>query len=458
MTDLNADHAVVLGGSMAGLLAARVLADVYAEVTVVDRDELAPGSMPRRGVPQGRHIHALLAGGQQVLEQLFPGLTGELVAHGAPVGDVLGDARLVFGGHRLRRAEVGLVAVSASRPLLEDRVRARVRALTGVAFAPASDVVGLRCSPDRRRITGARLLRRADGSAEETLDADLVVDATGRGSRAPVWLDALGYGRPDEDRVRVDVGYATRRYRLAPDALDGDLACLHGPTPDRPRGGALARLEGEVWMLTLFGYLGDYPPTDPAGFDTFARTLHCPDLHDTVGAGEPIDDPVPFRIPANIRRRYERMRHLPEGLLVMGDAVCSVNPIYGQGMTIAALHAVALRRCLEDGDRPLARRFVRAAAKIADHAWRMATGADLALPDVEGPRSVQVRLVNAYMDRLLNVAAIDPAVAASFIRVAGMVDPLPTLVRPSLALRVLHPHGPPSGKPSVRNRPIRQQR
>jgi 2-polyprenyl-6-methoxyphenol hydroxylase-like FAD-dependent oxidoreductase len=238
MRDRTDNHAIVPGGSMAGLLAARVLADVYHRVTVVERDQLVPGSEPRRGAPQARHIHALLARGQQVLEQLFPGLTAELVVHGAPVGDVLGDARLLFGGHRLARAGTGLVALNASRPLLEDRVRARVQALPGVRLAP-SDVVGLRSSPNRQRVTGVRLLRRADRSAEEILDADLVVDATGRGSHAPAWLEALGLDRPEETRVRVDVGYATRRYSLSPDALDGDLACVHGPAPDRPRGGGL---------------------------------------------------------------------------------------------------------------------------------------------------------------------------------------------------------------------------
>jgi 2-polyprenyl-6-methoxyphenol hydroxylase-like FAD-dependent oxidoreductase len=154
MRDGHEAHAVVLGGSIAGLLAARVLTDTHDRVTVVDRDELAPGSTARRGAPQGRHIHALLARGQQTLEQLFPGLTAELVAHGAPVGDVLGDARLLFGGHRLARSESGLVALSAGRPLLEDRIRARVRALPQVGFMPPSDAVGLRCSPDGRRITG----------------------------------------------------------------------------------------------------------------------------------------------------------------------------------------------------------------------------------------------------------------------------------------------------------------
>ena len=306
MKDGGQEHAIVLGGSIAGLLAARVLADAYDQVTVVDRDELVPGSMPRRGAPQGRHIHGLLARGQQVLDQLFPGFTAELEAYGAPTGDVLGEARLLFGGHRLARTDAGLVVLSASRPLLEDTLRARVRALPAVRFAAPSDAVGLRCSPDGQRITGARLLRRSDASAEEVLDADLVVDATGRGSRAPAWLQTLGFDQPEVDRVQVDVGYATSRYRLALDSLDGDLFCLHGPTPDRPRGGALARLEGDVWMLTLFGLLGDHPPKDRDGFDAFARSLRFPDLHDAVGAAEPIDRPAAYRFQANVRRRYER--------------------------------------------------------------------------------------------------------------------------------------------------------
>ena len=439
MIDRTRDRAIVLGGSIAGLLAARVLADAYSHVTVVDRDDLTPGSQPRRGAPQGRHIHALLAGGQQALEQLFPGLTKELEAHGAPIGDVLGDARLLFGGHRLRRADTGLVAVSASRPLLEDRIRVRVGTLPEVTFAPPSDAVGLRSAPDGRRITGVRLLRRADGSSEEVHDADLVVDATGRGSRTPAWLEALGFHPPTEDRLRVDVGYATRRYRLPPDALDGDLACVHGPPPDRPRGGALARLEGDVWMLTLCGFLGDHPPTDPHGFDAFARSLRFPDLCDALRSGEAIDDPVPFRFAANVRRRYERIRHLPDGFVVIGDAVCSFNPIYGQGMTVAALQAITLRRCLHGGDQRLASRYVRASASVTDHAWTMATGADLALPGVEGPRSLQVRLANTYMRRCLATAAHNPAVATAFTRVAGMVDPLPRLQRPALALQVLRP-------------------
>jgi flavin-dependent dehydrogenase len=453
------DHAVVVGGSIAGLLAARVTSESYAEVTVLDRDELAADGAPRRGVPQARHIHALLAGGQQVLERLFPGLTTELASFGAPVGDALAHTRLVFGGHRLASAYAGLTMVSASRTLLEARIRARVASLPGVRFAPASDAVGLRVSPDQQRVTGVRQLRRTDGSVEETLDADVVIDATGRNSRAPMWLTALGFTGPREERVTVDVGYATRRYRLAPDTLDGALGFLQGPTPHRLRGGALARLENDLWMLTVIGLLGDHPPIDPSGFAAFADTLEAPEVHHAISSGEPIDDPAPFKFPANVRRRYELRSDRPHGFVVIGDAMCSFNPIYGQGMTVAALQADALRNCLRDGDADLAHRFHRAASHVADPAWRMATGADLALPNVGGRRTVQVRVLNAYTNRLLALAARDSNAAVAFLRVAGMVDPPPKLLRPGLAIRVLRPRRHKAQRPlPMTTAPARQVR
>jgi 2-polyprenyl-6-methoxyphenol hydroxylase-like FAD-dependent oxidoreductase len=433
------DHAVVLGGSIAGLLAARVLAESYSQVTVLDRDALVPGAAPRRGVPQGRHVHALLARGQLVLEELFPGLTDELVARHAPIGDMLGDARLLFGGHRLARATTGLRVVSVSRPLLEDRIRARVRALAPVRFAPPCDVTGLLPSPDGRRVVGVRLLRRADASAGETIAADLVVDATGRGSRTPRWLPALGFEAPDEEQVRVDVGYVTRRYRLPADGLDGDLACVHGPTPERPRGGALARLEGDTAMLTLFGMLGNHPPRDAVGLDRFARSLQLPDLYEAIAGAVPLDDPVGFRFPANVRRRYERLRRFPDGLVVFGDAICSFNPIYGQGMTVAALQALALREHLRSGALPSSRSVLRALADAIDAPWELAVGADLSLPGVDGPRPPRRRIANAYVSRLLAAAAHDPELSRAFVRVTGLIDPPEALLRPATALRVLHP-------------------
>ena len=431
------DRAVVLGASLAGLLAARVLTDAYAQVTVIDRDELPQASTHRRGVPQGRHVHGLLARGQQVLEGLFPGLTAELVAQGAPAGDMLADARLYFSGHRLRQERTGLVVLCASRPFLEGHLRAKVRALPNLTFLERCDIVGLATTPDNRRVAGVRVLRRADGSAEEVLSADLVVDATGRGSRTPVWLEALGYARPRQDQVRIGLGYATRTYRLPPDALGGDLAVLHAATPEDPRAAALQVLEGDRWMLTLAGILGDHPPTDPDGFLAFARSLRFPDIYQTVHAAEPLDDPVAFRFPASVRHRYERLDRFPDGLLVVGDAMCSFNPVYGQGISVAALEALVLRRHLERGIEPQPHRFFRDIARVVDVPWDIAVGGDLAFPGVQGRRTAKVRLVSAYLARLHAAAVDDASLASAFVRVAGLVAPPQSLLRPEVALRVL---------------------
>jgi 2-polyprenyl-6-methoxyphenol hydroxylase-like FAD-dependent oxidoreductase len=431
------DHAVVLGASMAGLMAARVLADAYGQVTVIDRDQLPEANTHRRGVPHGRHAHALLARGQQALEELFPGLTADLIAQGVPTGDLLADGRWYVSGHRLRQQHIGLVTLSASRPLLEGYVRARVRELPNLRFLDSCDIVGLAATPDGRRITGARILCRAGDGAREELGADLVVDATGRGSRTPIWLQALGYARPDEEQVRVGLGYATRTYRLPPDALDGDLAVLDATTPQHPRGGALLRLEGDRWMVTLAGMLGDHPPTDPDGFLDFARSLRFPDIHQTIRDAEPLDDPVAFRFPASVRHRYERLDRFPDGLLVLGDAVCSFNPIYGQGMSVAALEALTLRRHLQQGIQPPPRQVFRELTRVVDVPWDIAVGADLAVPGVQGRRTLKVRLVNAYIARLHAAAAHDAHLASAFVRVAGLVAPPQTLLRPSIAVRVL---------------------
>jgi 2-polyprenyl-6-methoxyphenol hydroxylase-like FAD-dependent oxidoreductase len=452
MTRQIGDRAVVLGASMAGLLAAQVLADAYGQVTVIDRDELPMTPMHRRGVPHGRHLHALAARGQQALDELFGGLTAELVAHGAPAGNLLNDARLYLSGHRLRQVDTGLVLLCASRPFLEGHVRARVRALPNVRFLDRRDIVGLATTPDGRRVTAARVLRRANGSAEEVLGADLVVDASGRGSRTPVWLDALGYPQPDEERVRIGLGYATRTYRLPPDALDGDLAVLQAATPQHPRTGAIQALEGDRWMLTLAGILGDHPPTDPDGFLAFARSLRFPDIYEAVRDAEPLDDPVGFRFPASVRHRYERLHRFPDGLLVLGDAVASFNPIYGQGMSVATVEALALRRHLERGIEPQPRRWFRDLARVVDVPWDMSAGGDLVFPGVQGRRTLKVRLASVYLARLHAAAAHDDDLAIAFIRVAGLVAPPQSLLRPGIVLRVLSRRNAngraPSGRPS----------
>lgn len=430
-------RAVVLGAGMAGLLAARALADRYAEVVLVDRDDPPADPAPRRGVPQGRHIHALLAGGQQALEQLLPGLTDELVVAGAARGDLLADTRMYLSGHRLRSVRSGLAFVSVSRPLLEDRVRRRVLARPEVRMVGSCDAVGLVTSADARHVTGARVLRRADGSAPQVLDAALVVDATGRGSRAADWLAGLGHARPPEERVPVDVGYATRTYRLPPDVLDGALGVLLGLSPDHPRGGALARIEGDRWMVSLIGVRGEHPPTDPAGFAAFAASLGFPDITRALEAGEPLDEPVAHRFPANVRRRYDRLRTLPAHFLVLGDAVCCLDPAYGQGMSIAALEAVALRRHLEHRSRVAPRAWYRQVARITAPVWDVTAGADRTFAQVDAAPSRRTRLLAAYVARLHAAAAHDPVLATTVARVSGLVATPTAVVRPPVVARVV---------------------
>lgn len=439
------DHAVVLGGSIAGLLAARVLSDAYATVTIVDRDVLTGVTTPRRGAPHAAHAHGLLARGHQILDELFPGLTPEMTAGGIPLGDLSGDIQWIFNGRRLASEHSGLGCLSATRPDLEAYVRARVQAIPNVTVMEQCDILGLQASPDRTRVTGARVRRQADGSPdEEVLPADLVVDATGRGSRTSAWLAEFGYDRPREDKVKIGLAYTTRHYALNNDPFNGDIAINPVATPEYPRGAFFSRLTNDDNRaeLSLTGLLGDHAPTDPEGFEAFAKSLPVPEIYESISDATPLTDPITFKFPASVRKRYEHLRRFPVGLIVTGDAVCSFNPVYGQGMTIAALDTIALRDELERGvPQPL--RYFKQIAKAIDGPWAVAAGGDLSFAGVEGKRTLRVRMENAYTGRFIAAAERDPALTTLFMRVAGLVEPPTAMMRPSTLLRVFFPRRTP---------------
>jgi pimeloyl-ACP methyl ester carboxylesterase/2-polyprenyl-6-methoxyphenol hydroxylase-like FAD-dependent oxidoreductase len=430
------DRAVVIGAGMGGLLAARALGDHFEQVTVIERDALPSDIAPRRAIPQGRHAHALLARGHACLEELFPGLTAQLLAAGAQPYRALGQLRFSLGGHQLARGDVGRDSIVASRPLIEAHVRRRLCEVENVELVDRCDAVGLTATAGRDRITGVRIARRASGSADETIAADLVAVATGRGGRLSAWLEPLGFQRPAEQRIDVDFAYASCHLQLEPGVLGEDRLVLIGARPGVPRTLALFAQEQGRWVLTLGGYAGHHPPRDRDGFLAFAASVAPPDVSEAIHAATALDEIAGHGFPANVRRRYGR---LPRGLVPIGDAICAFNPIYGQGMTVAALEAVALRDCLRQGADQLERRYLAAADRIVDPAWQFAAGADLAQPLVPGRRALRVRLVNAYLRRLFRSAARDEELATAFVRVSGMIDRPEALLRPGVARRVLRP-------------------
>ena len=432
--------AVVVGASIAGLLAARVLAEHVGRVVVLDRDSLPGDAVPRGGTPQSVHAHALLSRGLRVLEELFPGLTADLVAQGALAGDPQQVFRWMTEGRSMAPGRSGLCTLMVGRPLLEREVRRRALSDPRITVHERVDVRAL-LHDGSGRVTGVAGVDRDDPAARglRRWDAELVLDASGRQSRVPQWLAALGFQPPEEERVEVDLTYATRQYRRDPAHADGALGLLVNASPDVERGGGLFAQEGGRWICTLAGLFGDRPPIDPDGFEAYAATLSSPVLHDVITSSAPLDEPRRFRFPASVRRRYERLSRSPRGLLVIGDAICSFDPVYGQGMTVAALEALALREVLADGpDRlRLAQEFWQACAAVVDTPWQMSAGGTARLPGYRGPVSRRTRMVNAYLTTLQRAAWSDTAVGTAFVRVAQLEAPPQSLVSPSVLARVV---------------------
>jgi 2-polyprenyl-6-methoxyphenol hydroxylase-like FAD-dependent oxidoreductase len=432
-------HAVVLGASMAGLLTARVLSDHFDRVTIVERDPVEDAPLARKGQPQTRHLHGLLSSGLQILARLYPDLPDALRAGGAIVSD-MGEGMNwhTFGGRRLP-ATVGLEAALMSRPFLEQLVRQRTLARPNIALRDSCTVAGLLAGAGRR-VAGVQLEPR-DGEASAELLADLVVDCGGRGSRSPAWLQALGYPAPETSEVRVDVGYATRTFRRNPADPRGGTWTLFTPEgPRETRFGGLFPIEGDRWIVSMGGWAGDHCPTDEAGFLTYARSLPVPEIAEIVAHAEPLSPIVAYKFSSSLRRHYERLREFPEGYLVLGDAICSFNPTYGQGMTSAAMQAQALdalltaRRGRLDG---LAPRFFARAAKVVDTPWQLAVGEDFRFPQTSGPRPAGVDLLNRYVAMVHRATHTDAEVTRAFLKVMNLLAPPSSLMAPRILLRVL---------------------
>ena len=438
-------HAVVLGGSLAGLLAARVLADHFDEVTLIERDAYPETTAARKGVPQANHVHGLLARGRQILEELFPGVQDEMIAAGAPVVDIANEIAWFTPAGWGVRFPSELMVLAFTRPLLDLHVRRRLAENPRVRVLDNTDVVRLIPDSKTDRLAGVLICPRAsesDRRVARELRADLVLDATGRASRAPRWLEDLGYEPPEEIVIDAHLAYASRLYRV-PEHFDGDWHCAYvqAAPPEEKRGAILFKVEDNRWLVTLIGRAGNTPPGDEVGFLEFARSLRVSTIFDAIRSAEPLTPIKTHRATQNRLRRYERAKGLPENFLLLGDAVCAFNPVYGQGMTTAALGAMTLKECLREANgslHKLSRRFQKRLAKINAAPWLLATGEDYRYREtVGGSPTLMNRFMHRYMDHVLQLATHSVPVRNVLLRAFNMLVPPTALFHPTVLLRVL---------------------
>jgi len=435
-------RAIVIGASVAGLLAARALSDFADEVSIVDRDVPPDTPVSRKGVPQGRHLHGLLAGGLDALMSFFPGILEDLTSQGSRVTDT-GQDVLWFnnGGWRLR-SKVGVTGCIQTRPFLELQIRRRIAKLSNVRQLFAASVTGLEMDATNSHVTGVRVSE--DAGPEKVLPADLVVDCSGRGSKTPSWLDAAGIGKPPITSVTVNVGYSTRYFRVPEKpAFDWLAMLILNRPPDRTRLGAASFVESGELQVTLGGEFRDYPPDDEAGFLKFAESLEHPALFQAIQDAVPTSPIVTYRFPAHVWNHYDRLKDPPANLFVLGDALCSFNPIYGQGMTVAAQEAQVLHKCLAETNPSrdeivkVHKDYFHGISGIVKAAWAMATGADLAYPQAEAARPFGHGAVNRYLNHVISMTCYDRKVLTVWNQVTNMQRPLSALFALPIMARVV---------------------
>ena len=414
------EHAIIIGASLAGLCAARVLSDSHERVTVYERDNLPDGPANRAAVPQGRHVHLLMARGAQEFETHFPGLLDDMVAAGVPILENrpdcihFGAAGHVLGTHHRLRDE--FTAYVPSRPHLEWQIRRRVTAIDNLEFVRAA-VSEPRYEPGRQLVTGVVL------DSGDPVGADLVVDATGRGTRLPVWLAQWGFERPREDRVDVGIAYATHQLRI-PDGLIAEKVVVAGASRKQLLGLGMLYYEDGTWGLTTFGVGKVEPPHDFAGMCALADEILPGHVAAAIRQGEPIGEVAFHKFPTSRWRRFDKLDRFPAGIIPFGDAVVSFNPTFGQGMTMMSLQTGHLRRVLETPGADLARDFNRAAAKTTYPVWTMNAIGDLVLHRATGPMPWWYRPVGNLFDQFLGAAETDPVLAEWFLRRFSLLDSL----------------------------------
>jgi 2-polyprenyl-6-methoxyphenol hydroxylase-like FAD-dependent oxidoreductase len=445
MTSRLGNHAVTIGGSIAGLLGARVLADYFDRVTVLERDRIEDRPAIHKSIPQGNHVHTLLQGGQQVMSELYPGFTAMLRESGAvpyrPGRDVVwflpdGKAYTPRGAVHEPR-DLGLESHSQSRALLEHLVRRQTAMLPNISLESGSVARGL--IADGGHVRG---VRREREDKVEDVDADLVIDAGGRGSQAPRWLNELGFQAPDETVIGVDLAYSSSRFRIPSSGGLEPLIFVGSTSPRSPNAAGMFLLEDGSWLVSLAGRFRNYPPTDEAGFLAFAQALQSPIIYDLITDGERVADFTHHRFPTSIQRHYERLTEFPERFVTLGDAICSFNPVYGQGMSSAAMQTAALRNILDERARQsrglegLAADFFPRAASVISTPWTLAAILDFIYPKTQGERPADLKDSVRYLNALESLQNEDVEVQRVSTEVLHLLKPLSVLWQEPLRRQV----------------------
>jgi deazaflavin-dependent oxidoreductase (nitroreductase family) len=434
--------AVVIGASVAGLAAARVLSDHYGSVIVLERDELPSINSARRGVPQGPHSHVLTAAGLREFERLLPGFQADLVSAGGTVMDICSDVHLSRYHRAWPPVPSGVNFVAISRPMLELILRERIAKLPPVVIRAETAVTGLAGGPEA--VTGVQL------ASGERIDAELVVDCTGRAGRSDRWMTELGLPVPEQIDIKIGLGYSTRLFRRGPDDLHGWKGVVTLPAPPgESTVGVAFPIEDERWLVGLIKWHVDELPDDAASFTAAVRALPDPTIAGLLDRVEPVTEPVTARLRSNHRRLFEKLDRVPAGYVALGDAICSFNPFYGHGMTVAVQEAVALGAALErhgDASTTMVRDYYQAMASVAEVAWQMAVDGDFAYPETAGPRPRGVAARNWFAGRLMLASQVIPDLKPTFFGVLQLVTPPSAIMRPRVIMLSLRHGSSPAGR------------
>jgi 2-polyprenyl-6-methoxyphenol hydroxylase-like FAD-dependent oxidoreductase len=430
-------RAIVIGGSIAGKLSARVLSDFFEEVIVLEKDQKNDSIAIRKGVPQGSQGHVLLKSGEELLEELFPGIIAEMVKEGSTVSDFARD--LVWFHHGCRKVsfDSGLSIIQQSRSFLEWHIQKRLETIPNIDFRYGITVKKLLLK-DNKEISGITL-EKQDGR-QMNLSGDLVIDASGAASLTPKWLEELGFKKPKKTEVKIDLFYASMIFgKLAARASNWHSLLVYPNPPKQSKGGTISPIEGDCHLVTLLGYGVEHLPSDHSAFLQYAKNLDQPDLYEAIKTAVPESGIQMYRFPALRRYHFDKMKQFPAGLLVIGDSICRIDPVFAQGMSIAAMEAVVLRKMLKSSrtKEKLTNDFHRKISKIIEIPWLIALTEDFRFQHTSGKKPFGLSILQMYVKNVVLACSHNEKVYSQFMNVLHLKAHPVSLFKPAILTSVL---------------------